>query len=249
MDMEETGKLESLDPNMLQLQDASPFALKLTPYVAKELFSQWLSLPDTSRLRLDQDPFIYIYIDFEEVSRPHSDLKNTEQSKNKNDQTSWNNNIYYSPLNNLIDPQGFVEKLFARLQKCNERFEVKMMMLKVIARTVGLHQLILLNFYPYLQKYIQPHQRDVTNLLAAAVQACHDMVPPDAVEPLCKQIVNQFVHDRSRPEAITVGINAVREICLRIPLVTTTISWFLDICILLIYVLTKYILRIQQGLV
>ncbi|KAK2389413.1 protein SDA1 protein [Trifolium repens] len=129
-----------------------------------------------------------------------------------------NNNIYYSPLNNLIDPQGFVEKLFARLQKCNERFEVKMMMLKVIARTVGLHQLILLNFYPYLQKYIQPHQRDVTNLLAAAVQACHDMVPPDAVEPLFKQIVNQFVHDRSRPEAITVGINAVREICLRIPL-------------------------------
>ncbi|CAJ2667940.1 unnamed protein product [Trifolium pratense] len=129
-----------------------------------------------------------------------------------------NNNIYYSPLNNLIDPQGFVEKLFARLQKCNERFEVKMMMLKVIARTVGLHQLILLNFYPYLLKYIQPHQRDVTNLLAAAVQACHDMVPPDAVEPLFKQIVNQFVHDRSRPEAITVGINAVREICLRMPL-------------------------------
>lgn len=128
------------------------------------------------------------------------------------------NNIYYSPLNHLKDPQGFVEKLFSRLQKCNERFEVKMMMLKVIARTIGLHQLMLLNFYPYLQKYIQPHQRDVTNLIAAAVQACHDMVPPDAVEPLFKQIVNQFVHDRSRPEAITVGINAVREICLRMPL-------------------------------
>lgn len=98
----------------------------------------------------------------------------------------------------------------------------------------------------------QPHQRDITNLLAAVVQACHDMVlyncdlfsihfifigivfsfrirffvsfcvifcspmifclssliqgviwiqvPPDAVEPLFKQIVNQFVHDRSRPE-------------------------------------------------
>ncbi|XP_024465084.1 uncharacterized protein LOC112323299 isoform X1 [Populus trichocarpa] len=30
-------------------------------------------------------------------------------------------------------------------------------------------------------------------------------VPPDAVEPLFKQIVNQFVHDRSRPEAISVG--------------------------------------------
>ncbi|CAN1152191.1 Protein SDA1 homolog [Linum perenne] len=128
---------------------------------------------------------------------------------------------YYSPLNHLKDAQGFAEKLFSRLQKCNERFEVKMMLMKVIARAIGLHHLILLNFYPFLQKYCQPHQRDVTNLLAAAVQACHDMVPPDAVEPLFRQIVNQFVHDHSRPEAIAVGLNVIREICLRIPLLMT----------------------------
>ncbi|KAK7280939.1 hypothetical protein RIF29_08518 [Crotalaria pallida] len=127
-------------------------------------------------------------------------------------------NSYYSPLNHLIDAQGFAESLLSRLQTCNERFEVKMMMLKLIARTVGLHRLILLKFYPFVQKYIQPHQRDVINLIAAVVQACHDMVPPDAVEPLFKQIVNQFVHDRSRPEAIAVGLNAVREICMRMPL-------------------------------
>ncbi|KAJ0095219.1 hypothetical protein Patl1_16804 [Pistacia atlantica] len=132
-----------------------------------------------------------------------------------------NSTSYYSPFNHLIDAQGFAEKLFSRLQTCNERFEVKMMMLKVIARTIGLHRLILLNFYPFLQKYVQPHQRDITNLLAAAVQACHDMVPPEAVEPLFKQIVNQFVHDRSRTEAIAVGLNVIREICLRIPLLMT----------------------------
>ncbi|XP_030516767.1 protein SDA1 homolog [Rhodamnia argentea] len=138
-----------------------------------------------------------------------------KQQRLSSDNSSSN---YYSPLNHLKDAQGFAEKLFSRLQTCNERFEVKMMMLKVVARTVGLHHLILLNFYPFIQKYVQPHQRDVTTLLAAAVQACHDMVPPDAVEPLFKQIVNQFVHDRSRPEAIAVGINVVREICLRMPL-------------------------------
>nr|XP_043629067.1 protein SDA1 homolog [Erigeron canadensis] len=132
-----------------------------------------------------------------------------------------NNLNYYSPLTSLKDPQGFAEKLFSRLQTCKERFEIKMMIVKVVARTVGLHRLILLNFYPFLQKYVQPHQRDVTNLLAAAVQACHDMVPPDAVEPLFKQIVNQFVHDRSRTESIAVGLNVVREICLRIPLLMT----------------------------
>lgn len=131
------------------------------------------------------------------------------------------NQDYYSPLNHLKDAQGFAENLFTRIQTSNERFEVKMMMLKVIARTIGLHRLILPKFYPFIQKYAQPHQRDVTSLLAAAVQACHDMVPPDVVESLFKQIVNQFVHDRSRTEAIAVGLNVVREICLRVPLLMT----------------------------
>ncbi|XVF85099.1 hypothetical protein PTKIN_Ptkin17bG0091300 [Pterospermum kingtungense] len=128
---------------------------------------------------------------------------------------------YYSPLNHLKDAQGFVEKLFSRLHTCNERYEVKMMIVKVIARTIGLHRLILLNFYPFLQRYVKPQQDDITNLLAAAVQACHDMVPPDAVEPLFKQIVNQFVHDGSRPEVLAVGLNVIREICLRMPLLMT----------------------------
>ncbi|XWS22708.1 hypothetical protein CRYUN_Cryun29cG0059200 [Craigia yunnanensis] len=150
------------------------------------------------------------------LQRAIRSMKRQQRTSSKSNTSS-----YYSPLNHLKDAQGFVEKLFSRLQTCNERFEVKMMMLKVIARTVGLHRLILLNFYPFLQRYVQPHQKDITNLLAAAVQACHDMVPPDAVEPLFKQIVNQFVHDRSRTEAIAVGLNVIREICLRMPLLMT----------------------------
>lgn len=126
-----------------------------------------------------------------------------------------------SPLQHLHDPQSFAEKLFSRLQTSNERFEVKLMMMKVISRTVGLHRLVLLNFYPFLQKYVQPHQCEITHVLAAAVQACHDMVPPDAVESLLRQLVNQFVHDRARPEVIAVGLNVVREMCMRMPLIMT----------------------------
>ncbi|KAM7274756.1 hypothetical protein ACFE04_016622 [Oxalis oulophora] len=147
------------------------------------------------------------------LERAMRSLKRQQRVSERNENTN-----YYSPLNHLKDAQGFVEKLFTRLQNCNERFETKMMMLKVISRTIGLHRLILLNFYPYLQKYCQPHQRDITSILAAAVQTCHEMVPPDAVEPFFKQIVNQFVHDRSRPEAIAVGLNVIRELCLRMPL-------------------------------
>ena len=36
---------------------------------------------------------------------------------------------------------------------------------------VGCHQLLLLNFYPFLQKYMQPHQAEVPTILAVLVQA------------------------------------------------------------------------------
>ncbi|KAI4318044.1 hypothetical protein L6164_025854 [Bauhinia variegata] len=50
MEIDETGDAVSLDPDMLQLPEVSPFALKSSPYIAEELFSQWLSLPETNRL-------------------------------------------------------------------------------------------------------------------------------------------------------------------------------------------------------
>ncbi|ESQ35502.1 hypothetical protein EUTSA_v10006828mg [Eutrema salsugineum] len=142
--------------------------------------------------------------------------------KKKQRASSENTTSTYSPLNHLNDAQKFAERLLSRLQtgksigKTNERVETRLMMMKVIARTIGLHKLHLLSFYSYLQNYAKPHEKDITQILAAAVQACHDGVPSDAVEPLFKQIVNQFVHDRSRPEAIAVGLNVIREMCLRI---------------------------------
>ncbi|KAJ3684316.1 hypothetical protein LUZ61_013480 [Rhynchospora tenuis] len=135
--------------------------------------------------------------------------------------TEGSGSNYCSPLTYLKDPQGFAEKLLshhASDKKNIERFEVKVMRLRVICRAVALHRLILLELYDNLANYAQPHQRDVTILLAAIVQACHDLVPSDAVEPLFRKIVNNFVHDRATPEAITVGLNTIREICLQMPL-------------------------------
>jgi protein SDA1 len=63
-------------------------------------------------------------------------------------------------------------------------------------RVVGVHKLLLLNFYPFLQKYIAPHQRDVTAVLATLAQAVHELVPPESLAPVLKQLVDQFVHDR-----------------------------------------------------
>lgn len=48
-------------------------------------------------------------------------------------------------------PQGWAEKLFRRLQGGRERFEARIALVNVVSRTVGVHKLLLLNFYPFLQ--------------------------------------------------------------------------------------------------
>ncbi|GLT99343.1 hypothetical protein SLE2022_167860 [Rubroshorea leprosula] len=50
MDMEVVGDVASLDADLLQLPELSPAALKSNPYLADQLFSFWLSLPETCRV-------------------------------------------------------------------------------------------------------------------------------------------------------------------------------------------------------
>ncbi|KAK4877569.1 hypothetical protein RN001_010075 [Aquatica leii] len=124
----------------------------------------------------------------------------------------------FSAIHLLHDPQGMAEKLFKQLETTTKRFEVKLMTLDVISRLIGLHNLFLLNYYPYLQRFMQPHQREVTRILQFVAQASHELVPPDAIEPLLKTIANNFITERNTSDVMAIGLNAVREICSRCPL-------------------------------
>merc|ERR1719348_2332267 len=95
------------------------------------------------------------------------------------------------------------------------------MLLELVSRLIGTHQLILLNYYPYIARFLAPHQREVIRLLQFSAQAAHEMVPPDCLEPVLKAIINNFVTERNSSEVMAVGLNAVRELCARCPLVMT----------------------------
>ena len=56
----------------------------------------------------------------------------------------------------------------------------------------------------------------------AGMQACHELVPPDAMMAVLRQLVDAFVHDRARPEVMTLGLKTVRELCARMPLIMTS---------------------------
>ncbi|RQM10154.1 hypothetical protein B5M09_010928 [Aphanomyces astaci] len=119
----------------------------------------------------------------------------------------------------LNDPQGVAEKQLRILKASNERFEVRLLMMDFIGRLVGQHKLVLLAFYPLLQRYLTAHQQKVTNILAYLVQACHDEIPPEELMPVVRTIANSFIVERCSSEVIAVGINSVREVFARVPLV------------------------------
>uniref|UniRef100_A0A7N6FJ52 Protein SDA1 n=1 Tax=Anabas testudineus TaxID=64144 RepID=A0A7N6FJ52_ANATE len=115
----------------------------------------------------------------------------------------------------------FSEKLLKQLENSKERFEVKIMMMELISRLVGIHELFLFNFYPFIQRFLQPHQREVTKILLCAAQASHELVPPEIINPMIMTIANNFVTDRNSGEVMTVGINAIKEVSARCPLAIT----------------------------
>jgi len=126
----------------------------------------------------------------------------------------------YPAIELINDPQGLAEHLLKKIKASNSsscKFEVKLLMINFVTRLVGNHELILLPLYPSLQRYMGGHQKDVTNILAYTVQACHEYVPPEEIYAILKTIAHNFITERCSGEQMAVGINAVRAICNRVP--------------------------------
>mmetsp|Transcript_31022 Transcript_31022/g.52245 ORF Transcript_31022/g.52245 Transcript_31022/m.52245 type:complete len:750 (+) Transcript_31022:164-2413(+) len=119
----------------------------------------------------------------------------------------------------LNDPQAFAEKVFGCLKRSTERFEIRIMMMNLISRMIVTHQLQLDNFYPWMQRYLQPHQKEVTHIMAIIAQACHELINPEAVAPVVRTIADNFISDRCSNEMMTIGLSTIREICIRSPFV------------------------------
>jgi protein SDA1 len=144
-------------------------------------------------------------------------VKKQERKKNAPQQ------LNFSALHLLHDPQGFAETLFERhLQpaqpKVRLNLDQKLLVLQLVSRLVGLHKLTLIPLYSYFIKFLGPKQPKVTSFLASLAQASHSLVPPDVLEPLIVKIANEFVSEASAGEVASAGLNGIREVCMRQPL-------------------------------
>ncbi|KAI1135760.1 SDA1-domain-containing protein [Hypoxylon sp. FL0543] len=129
--------------------------------------------------------------------------------------------LNFSALHLLQDPQGFSENLFEKhLQNSKSKLalESKLLVLQLVTRLVGLHKLTVISLYSWFIKHLTPRQQSASSFLASLAQGTHNLVPPDAIEPLIQKIANEFVSEASASEVCSAGLNAIREICARQPL-------------------------------
>jgi protein SDA1 len=150
------------------------------------------------------------------MEKAQAKVRRTERQRNKVE------HFNFSALHLINDPQGFSEKLFQKLKKVSNKnvfnFELRLEMMNLISRLIGVHKLTLLGFYDFVISYIKPHQKKVTQILAFIAQASHELVPPDALENCIRAIADNFIWSNCAAEVITAGMNALREICTRCPL-------------------------------
>ena len=110
--------------------------------------------------------------------------------------------------------------MLKRIQKTGSnafKFEYRLLAINFVTRLVGNHELMLLPLYPFLRRYMGGQQRDVTQILSYAVQACHETIPPEEIHGILKTIAHNFITERCSGEQMAVGINACRAICARAP--------------------------------
>ena len=87
----------------------------------------------------------------------------------------------------------------------------------LISRLVWRHRLILLSFYGSLVKYLEPKQKEVHKVLTYFAESVHELVPDDEIEAIIKHICEKFVNDRCSEFAMTIGLNTIREVYIKLP--------------------------------
>lgn len=92
-------------------------------------------------------------------------------------------------------------------------------MLRLVSRLIGRHKLILLQFYPFILRYLNSHSKDkIGEIFAMIIESAHDLVPPEEIKPVIEKIINNYVTEYCPNQHITIGLNTIREILQRMPL-------------------------------
>ena len=159
--------------------------------------------------------------DFYEISK----VENRKRRKNvqasmKNTKPKQSEHSFHA-IDFVRDPFAFAINLMKRLTSKNDQFEDLLEKMCLMGLLIWTHKLVIPQFYTLLQRYLKPHQQQVTRILAYLSQAVHEFLDIDLLKPLVQSIISNFISEHSTADVITIGINTVRGIALKCPGILT----------------------------
>ena len=144
-------------------------------------------------------------------------MKTIERREKRKSKVSINKD--FMPIDLLNDPSNFSEKLFTKLKSLKENFKLKLALMRLIGRILGRHKLYIENFYSFMLGFIATNQNELALIFASLIESLHENVPPIEIEPIISKLFDSFISEANPHSYITIGINALREICERSPYV------------------------------
>ena len=165
-----------------------------------------------------------VYSDASDQSSSEDELPEVDNLKNrkrKNMNLSKKNKKHKNPetsfyaIDLVRDPFEFTTKLMRRVESKYDKFDDLLEKMALMGLLIWTHKLVIPQYFTFLQRYLKPHQPQVSRILTYLSQAAHSEIEASVLYPSVQTIISNFITDRNTPEAITVGINTIREIALK----------------------------------
>lgn len=117
----------------------------------------------------------------------------------------------------LYSPLALCDKIFNKMKASKLPFKAKLLQMALISRIVWRFELIFPNFFHYMHRYIKSNNNELPEVLTCLAGCCHARTPLSELQPIVALILQNFANEAAPMTKMVMGVNTLKEICLRIP--------------------------------
>lgn len=126
-------------------------------------------------------------------------------------------NINFLLIELIYNPLALCDKIFNKLKGSKMPFKAKLSQMSLLSRIIWRFELIFPNYFHYMHRYIKSNNNELPAVLTALAGCCHARTPMTELQPIVSLILQNFANEAAPYDKLVMGVNTLKEICLRIP--------------------------------
>lgn len=126
-------------------------------------------------------------------------------------------NVNFLMIELLYSPLALCDKIFNKMKASKMPFRAKLFQMGLISRIVWRFELIFPNYFHYMHRYIKTNNNELPQVLTCLAGCCHARTPLSELKPIVTLILQNYANEAAPFDKLVMGVNTLKEICLRIP--------------------------------